>query len=75
MRPLFLLLILINLAFFTWQWQQQSEVKRLPSGPLAVAPNSNTLKLLSETDIPAAADNTSAPRSNALQEAPSPENP
>ena len=74
MRPLFLLLVLINLAYFTWQWQQQSEVKHLSSGPLAVAPNSNTLKLLSETDIPAA-DNTSAPRSNALQEAPSPENP
>jgi hypothetical protein len=73
MRPLFLLLILVNLAFFTWQWQQQSEVKSVPSGPLAVAPNSNTLKLLSETDSPAAADNTPAPRGNALQEAPSSE--
>ena len=75
MRPLFLLLVLTNLAFFTWQWQQHSEVKRMPSGPLAVAPNSNTLKLLSEAGVPAATDNTSAPRSNALQEAPSPENP
>jgi len=75
MRVLFLLLILVNLAFFTWQWQQQSVEKDVPSGPLAVAPNSTTLKLLSEAATPATADNAAAPRNNALQETPSPGNP
>ena len=49
MRPLFLFLVLINLGYFAWQWQQQSDVAPPPSGPIAVAPHSKTLTLLSET--------------------------
>jgi hypothetical protein len=76
MRILFLLLVLANLGYFTWQWQQQDNQIPPPSGPIAAAPDSNTLKLLSELDSPDAADNTAEPRSDALQETtPPPENP
>ena len=69
MRILFLLLILINLGYFMWQWPQQTNERILPNGPLAVAPNSKTLTLLSEIHAPPAALDT-APRNNPLQEAP-----
>ena len=49
MRALFLLLVLLNLGYFTWQWQQPSDIKPPASSlPLAVAPNTKTLTLLSE---------------------------
>jgi hypothetical protein len=73
MRILFLLLILINLGYFMWQWPQQSNEKILPSGPLPVSPNGKTLKMLSEIHKPA----TTAPAksSPAPQEAPAGETP
>jgi hypothetical protein len=59
MRILFLLLVLINVAFLMWQWPQQSNDKILPSGPLAITPNSKLLKLLSE--LPASSSKTTTP--------------
>lgn len=58
MRLLFLLLILLNLGYFLWQWPQQTNDKILPSGPLPVTPNSNVLKLLSEVHKPSTAAST-----------------
>ena len=66
MRILFLLLILINVGYFMWQWPHQSNDKILPSGPIPVIPNSKTLKLLSE--IPHTSTAETPPRDNALQE-------
>jgi len=73
MRPLFLVLVLINLGYFAWQRQQQVEETPMQSGPLAVTPHSNTLTLLSEIHTAPAVD--AAPHGNTLQEAPSPETP
>ena len=73
MRILFLLLILINLGYFMWQWPQHTNDKILPSGPLPVAPNGKTLKMLSEIPAPTAA--APAKSSPALQEAPAGETP
>lgn len=70
MRPLFFLLTLINLGYFTWQQQQQSIETPLPHGPIASTPNSNTLTLLSEIHIPHTMDTEPVPRDNALQETP-----
>ena len=66
MRILFLLLILLNLGYFMWQWPQQTNDKILPSGPIPVTPNSKTLTLLSE--IPHPSTEETPPRDNALQE-------
>jgi hypothetical protein len=73
MRPLFLVLVLINLGYFAWQRQQQVDESAVQSGPLAVAPHSNTLTLLSEIHTSPSAD--APPRSNTLQEAPTPQSP
>jgi len=73
MRILFLLLILINLGYFMWQWPLQTNDKILPSGPLPVAPNGKTLTLLNEIHHPAAAP--PAKSSPAPQEAPAGETP
>lgn len=73
MRILFLLLVLINLGYFTWQWPQQTNDTILPRGPIPVTPNSKTLTLLSEVHTPPAAN--TPPRNNALQEAPPGGNP
>lgn len=54
MRVIFLFLVLLNLGYLGWQWRQQGEPRPLPSGPLAVAPGTKTLTLLSELS-PAAA--------------------
>ncbi len=70
MRPLFLFLVLINLGYFVWQWQQRGDEKPLPDGPIAVAPHSKTLTLLSE--LPASpGTGTTAPGNNAQQDSPS----
>ena len=66
MRILFLLLILINLGYFMWQWPHQTNDKILPNGPLPVTPNSKTLTLLSE--LPKTQGATTAPRDNATQQ-------
>jgi hypothetical protein len=73
MRILFLLLVLINLGYFMWQWPHQSNDKMLPSGPLAITPNSKVLKLLSETNNSSATGTT--PSSNNPSEAPAEGNP
>ena len=52
MRILFLLLILINLGYFMWQWPHQTNERILPTGPIPVTPNSKTLTLLSELPNP-----------------------
>ncbi|MEJ2553261.1 MAG: hypothetical protein P8164_14875 [Gammaproteobacteria bacterium] len=54
MRILFLLLILLNLGYFMWQWPHQTNDKILPKGPIPVAPHSKTLQLLSEVHTPPA---------------------
>ena len=48
MRILFLLLILINLGYFMWQWPNQTNDKILPNGPIPSAPHGKVLQLLSE---------------------------
>ncbi len=68
MRILFLLLAILNVGYFMWQWPQHTNDKILPSGPLPVSPNSKTLKMLSE--IPAPAASTPAKSNPAPQEAP-----
>ena len=68
MRILFLLLVVLNVGYFMWQWPQHTNDKILPSGPLPVAPNSKTLKMLSEIPAPTAA--APAKSSPAPQEAP-----
>jgi hypothetical protein len=57
MRILFLLLLLLNLGYFGWQWQQQhGEAAGVPSsGPLPVAPGAKTLTLLNELGATSAA--------------------
>ena len=74
MRTLFLLLLLLNLGYFAWQRQQLGNEQPLPNGPLAVAPNSKTLTLLSEIRTPPPAA-SAAPSGNAHQEAPHPGTP
>jgi hypothetical protein len=73
MRILFLLLVLINLGYFMWQWPQHTNDTTLPSGPLPVTPNSKILKMLSEITAPAAT--APAKSSPAPQEAPAGETP
>ena len=73
MRILFLLLILINLGYFMWQWPQHTNDKILPSGPLPVAPNSKTLKMLSELPHPPAAK--PAPSADTAPQAPATDTP
>ena len=69
MRALFLLLVLLNLGYFTWQWQQPGDVKPPAGGlPIAVAPDTKTLTLLSELHNNPDAK-ASPPRSDSLQEA------
>ena len=69
MRALFLLLAILNLAYFTWQWQQQGNATQLQNGPIAVAPNTNTLTLLNEVGTPLTPQ-AAPPRSGSLQETP-----
>jgi len=76
MRILFLLLILLNLGYFMWQWPQHTNDKILPSGPLPVTPNSKVLKMLSERSNPPAIkpapkrDASPAPSDDAAPQAP-----
>ena len=72
MRILFLLLLLLNLGYFGWQWQQQhGESTGAPSsGPLPAVPGAKTLTMLNE--VGAASTASAAPRSDALQETPPP---
>lgn len=71
MRALFLLLLLLNIGYFAWQWQQPSEddLRSLSGGPIPVAPGTTTLTLLSEVHTPSAADKT-PPDNKAVQETP-----
>ena len=73
MRILFLLLILINLGYFMWQWPHQTNEKILPSGPIPVAPNSKTLTMTSELPHPPA--QKTPPPANTPEEAPANGNP
>ena len=73
MRILFLLLILINLGYFMWQWPQQTNDKILPTGPLPVTPNSKTLTMISELPHPPAAK--TPPSATPTEEAPANGNP
>ena len=73
MRILFLLLVLINLAYFMWQWPHQTNDKILPNGPLAITPNSKVLQLLSETNSSSATATT--PANGGPQESPAQGNP
>ena len=71
MRALFLLLLLLNIGYFVWQWQQPSkdDLRSLSGGPIAVAPGTTTLTLLSEVHAPPAAEKT-PPDNNAVPETP-----
>lgn len=58
MRILFLLLILLNLGYFMWQWPHQTNETILPKGPIPIAPHSKVLQLLSEVHTPPAPKST-----------------
>ncbi len=68
MRVLFLFLVLLNLGYMVWEWQQQGEPRQLPSGPLAVAPGAKTLTLLSELPPGAAQATPTPPPADAAQD-------
>ena len=48
MRILFLFLLLLNLGYFGWQWQQQEIVPPTTAGAIPLAPGAKTLVLLKE---------------------------
>jgi len=68
MRILFLFLVLLNVGYLAWEWQQQGEPLSLPSGPLAVAPGTKTLTLLSELPPGAAQAAPTPPPADAPQD-------
>jgi len=70
MRILFLLLVVLNVGYLAWEWQQQGEPQQLPDGPLAVAPGAKTLTLLSELPPGAAQAAPKPPPADAPQDAP-----
>jgi len=73
MRVLFLLLILLNLGYFTWQWQQPNDVNPSSGAPMAIAPDTNTLTLLSE--LHSAPSTTTEPSSGDSRQMTTPSSP
>lgn len=63
MRILFLLLLLLNLGYFGWHWQQQETAPVQVKGPIPAEPGTKTLVLLNEAG-PAADTANAAPHSD-----------
>ena len=72
MRILFLFLLLLNLGYFGWHWQQQEVAPLTTTGAIPVAPGAKTLVLLKEAGT-ATGTASAAPRES-LQVSP-PANP
>jgi len=70
MRILFLFLLLLNLGYFGWHWQQQDAAPMQTGTALPAAPGAKTLVLLNEAGAAAGSAGVT-PRSDTLQETPS----